>query len=91
VVTSAAAQPSRDRALGRGVHSLIPSTAAASPADQAAAALAALRTVPVPAGVLQAAAVLLEELAEGGEDERARAAAAATVAMLRQVLSQHAE
>jgi hypothetical protein len=47
-----------------------------------------LRTVPVPAGVLQAAAVLLEELAEDGENDRTREAAAATVAMLRQAMNQ---
>ena len=88
MVTTASAQPSRDRALGRGVHSLIPAAAGASAAKEAAAALAALRTVPVPAGVLQAAAVLLEELAEDGENDRTREAAAATVAMLRQAMNQ---
>lgn len=74
--------PSRDRALGRGVRTLIPAgPQAVSPGEQAAAALAALRTVPVPAGVLQAAVVLLDQLADA-EDQAVQDAAAATRAHL---------
>jgi hypothetical protein len=69
---------------------LIPA-AAASPAEQAEAALAAVQSVPVPAGVLQAAAVLLEEMADSGEDDKARAAASATAAMLRKAMGHHGD
>ncbi|MFJ8078765.1 hypothetical protein ACIQ7Q_33735 [Streptomyces sp. NPDC096176] len=83
VTIASTSQTSRDRALGRGASTLIPQSATASPADQAAAALAALRTVVVHVGVLQAAAVLLEETARTAGDESSRAAARHTVALLR--------
>ncbi|MGA4803598.1 hypothetical protein [Streptomyces lavendulocolor] len=75
--------PSRDRAgLGRGVRTLIPSAPQdTSPSEQAAAALAALRTVAVPAGVLRAAAVLLGELTDS-EDQAVQDVAVATRAHL---------
>ncbi|MFJ5678883.1 hypothetical protein [Streptomyces sp. NPDC093097] len=55
-------------------------------AEQAAAALAALETVPAQAGLLQAAAVLLEERARVSEDEAERRAAGTTAALLRRTL-----
>lgn len=86
-MTTAAAQPPRDRALGRGISTLIPQ-ASATPAEQAAAVLAAMRTVPVRIGVLQAAAVLLEGRVRVTQDEAERAAAATTVAILRSAIQQ---
>ncbi|MFD9630025.1 hypothetical protein [Streptomyces violascens] len=88
-----APQPSRDRALGRGVSLLIPQSAAAtvSPADRAAAALAAIQTVPVHVGVLQAAVLLLEEHGRTSDDARTRATVDTTVAMLRTAVEQHAD
>ncbi|MEU2608850.1 hypothetical protein ACH0CM_20615 [Streptomyces albus] len=84
------AEPSA-RVLGRGVAQLIPQpSAAVSPADQAAAALAALQTRPVHVGVLQAAALLLEETARAGEDETVRSTAAATAGLLRAAMEQPA-
>lgn len=83
-MTTAPAQPFRDRpALGRGVSTLIPQSAAVSPAERASAALAAIQTVPVHLGLLEAAAVLLEEAGRTSEDEATRAAVVTTVAMLR--------
>ncbi|MFE7116553.1 hypothetical protein ACFU99_14190 [Streptomyces sp. NPDC057654] len=77
-------QPSRDRALGRSVSALLPSSAPVAPAEVAAAALAALWSVPVQIGVLQTAAALLDEAAHAGEEDDARHRAAAdTVALLR--------
>ncbi|MFJ5680248.1 hypothetical protein [Streptomyces sp. NPDC093097] len=78
----------RDRALGRGVSILIPQTGsgAVPAAEQAAATLAALEMVPTQAGLLQAAAVLLEEWARVSEDEAERAAAGTTAALLRRTL-----
>ncbi|MEU7205371.1 hypothetical protein [Streptomyces sp. NPDC045470] len=79
---------SAPRALGRGVAQLIPQPGDASAAGRAAASLAALRTVPVHAGVLEAAVALLEELQDParGADDATVAAAAATVTLLRQAL-----
>ncbi len=92
-VTSAPVQPpfrDRDRpALGRGVSTLIPpgpGTAVDSAADRARAALAGVRTVPVHVGVLEAAVVLLEERSRISDDATERAAAAATVAKLREAM-----
>ncbi|MGW7415263.1 hypothetical protein [Streptomyces sp. NPDC054863] len=93
-MTTAPAQPpyrDRDRpALGRGVSTLIPSgpggPAPDSAPDRARAALAGVRTVPVHAGVLEAAIVLLDERARTSDDETERAVAGATVAMLRAAL-----
>ncbi|KAB7833561.1 hypothetical protein [Streptomyces mobaraensis] len=82
-MTIAQTPPPRDRALGRGVSNFIPQ--AASPADQAAAALAALHTVPVQVGVLQAAVVLLENLTP--EDDAARETVATTVTLLRTAMA----
>lgn len=87
-VTTPAAQPPRDRALGRGITTLIPQAAQATPAEQAAAVLTAMRSVPVRVGVLQAAVVLLEERVRATQDEAERAAAATTVAMLRSAIGQ---
>ncbi|MFE6685133.1 hypothetical protein ACFVFQ_01515 [Streptomyces sp. NPDC057743] len=78
----------RDRTLGRGVNALIPQaeSGAVPAAEQAAAVLTALETVPVQAGLLQAAVVLLEERAQVSEDEVERAAAGTTAALLRRAL-----
>ncbi|MER8233240.1 hypothetical protein [Streptomyces sp. NPDC094049] len=81
--TASASQPPRDRALGRRVSTLIPSSTAQTPADLAAAALAAVRTIPVQTGLLQAAVVLLEEMERTTGDENTRSTAAATVQLLR--------
>ncbi|WP_424216878.1 hypothetical protein ACN20G_32790 (plasmid) [Streptomyces sp. BI20] len=80
------------RGLGRGVARLIPQGPPTGPAaredarppalvpgtptDRAAAALAGLRTVPVPVAVVHAAALLLGELAEGAPEPETRAVAA---------------
>ncbi|MFD3514739.1 hypothetical protein [Streptomyces sp. NPDC058657] len=83
--------PSRERpALGRGVHSLIPGgPAAAPPVDaQVSAVLAGIRTVPVQAAVLQAAAVLLSHLADTTPDDGVRDAATATLAHLTRTLDE---
>ncbi|OEJ29911.1 hypothetical protein AS594_33930 [Streptomyces agglomeratus] len=73
--------------VDRGVATLIPqSSAPASSADLAMAALAALQTVSVHVGVLQAAVALLEETAVSSDDEAVNAAAQRTVAMLRSAL-----
>lgn len=58
----------------------------ATPAEQAAAVLTAMQSVPVRVGVLQAAVVLLEERVRATQDEAERAAAATTVAMLRSAI-----
>ncbi|MGW1656285.1 hypothetical protein [Streptomyces atratus] len=87
-MTTAAAQPPRDRALGRGISTLIPQAATATPAEHAAAVLAAMQSVPVRVGVLQAAAVLLEARVRATEDGAERAAAATTVAMLCSAIGQ---
>lgn len=50
--------------------------------------LAAVQSVPVRVGVLQAAVVLLEERVRATDDEAERAAAATTVAMLRSAIGQ---
>ncbi|TVL87783.1 hypothetical protein [Streptomyces sp. SAJ15] len=68
-MTTAPSQQPRDRALGRGVNSLIPQAATTTPADQATSALAGLRTVPVHVGVLRAAVVLLEEASRTADDD----------------------
>ncbi|WP_411104066.1 hypothetical protein [Streptomyces sp. cmx-4-9] len=75
--------PVRGRGLGRGVSQLIPQAPAVSPAGQAATVLAALQSVPIHLGVLQAAVVLLESTACASHDAQTRAAAAATVDLLR--------
>ncbi|MFF0745563.1 hypothetical protein ACFYVL_34695 [Streptomyces sp. NPDC004111] len=82
--------PRRERpALGRGVHSLIPGGPTAPSADaQVAAVLAGLRTVPVQAAVLQAAAVLLSHLADTTAQEGVRDAATATLAHLTAALDE---
>lgn len=67
------------RAVGRGVSTLIPQSAA----DQAMAALTGLETVPVHVALLQAATLLLEEAARTAADESTKAAMAKTAAMLR--------
>jgi hypothetical protein len=87
-VTTTAAQPPRDRALGRGITTLIPQAETATPAEQAAAVLAGMQSVPVRIGVLQAAVVLLEERVRTTEDDTERRAAATTVAMLRGAIGQ---
>ncbi|MEN2423731.1 hypothetical protein AABB02_37180 [Streptomyces rimosus] len=80
--------PAPPRALGRGVAQLIPQPGDSSAAGRAAASLAALRTVTVHAGVLEAAVALLEELQDParGADDATMAAAASTVTLLRQAL-----
>ncbi|MEV8455067.1 hypothetical protein AB0467_07400 [Streptomyces sp. NPDC052095] len=88
-MTTASAQPPRDRALGRGITTLIPQAATeppATPAEQAAAVLTAMQSVPVRVGVLQAAVVLLAERVRATDDPAERAAAATTVAMLRSAI-----
>ncbi|MCX5409848.1 hypothetical protein OHA37_39140 [Streptomyces sp. NBC_00335] len=67
------------RIVGRGVSTLIPQSATA----QAMAALTGLETVPVHVGLLQAAALLLEDAARTATDEPAKAAMAKTAGMLR--------
>ncbi|KOG53523.1 hypothetical protein ADK76_27180 [Streptomyces griseoflavus] len=83
-MTSTPAPP----ALGRGLAQLIPQPGDASAVGRAAASLAALRNVPVHAGVLEAAVALLEELQDPahGADDAAVATAAATISLLRQAL-----
>lgn len=72
------------RQLGRGVAALIPQSGSeASAAAQAAAALAAVRTVPVQLGVLHAAVLLLEGLPKGEPDDAAYEAARETAGLLR--------
>ncbi|MFG2227653.1 hypothetical protein [Streptomyces sp. NPDC048644] len=90
-MTTLPAPPPRDRALGRGVSTLIPQSSPLSPADRAAAALAAIETVPVHVGVLQAAAALLEESARTSDDETARTAAATTIRLLHTAMGQGSE
>ncbi|GAA2266139.1 hypothetical protein GCM10010232_68100 [Streptomyces amakusaensis] len=86
-MTTTSAQPPRDRsALGRGVSTLIPQSAVLSPAEHAAAALAAIRTVPVHVGVLQAAIHLLEEKSQTTDDPISKATVDATVALLREAV-----
>ncbi|MFI5760973.1 MULTISPECIES: hypothetical protein [unclassified Streptomyces] len=70
------------RVVGRGVSTLIPQSAA----DQAMAALTGLETVPVHIGLLQAAALLLEDAARSAVDESAKAAMAKTAGMLRSAM-----
>jgi hypothetical protein len=62
-----------------------------APVDEAAAALAAIQSVPVHVGVLQAAVVLLEEMGRTSEDEATRAVVGTTVTMLRTAIDQHHE
>jgi hypothetical protein len=50
--------PSRTRSLGKGVGAIIRESS--SPADQAAALIAAVQDVQMPAALVQAAALLLE-------------------------------
>ncbi|MFG2520191.1 hypothetical protein [Streptomyces sp. NPDC048527] len=76
--------PLHPRQLGRDVAALIPQSGSeVSAAGQAAAALAALQTVPVQLGVLQAAALLLDELGSSGADDETRATAEETARLLR--------
>ncbi|MFD7030232.1 hypothetical protein ACFWAR_19535 [Streptomyces sp. NPDC059917] len=70
------------RPVGRGVSTLIPQSAT----DQAMAALTGLETVPVHVGLLQAAALLLEEAARTATDESAKAVMARTAGMLRSAM-----
>ncbi|WP_030674397.1 hypothetical protein [Streptomyces sp. NRRL B-1347] len=82
---------SRDRALGRGVFALIPQADSVSATHRAAASLAALRTVPVHVGVLQAAVVLLEEAERVDQDAARAATTATTVELLKAAIAQAAE
>ncbi len=87
---ASAAPSARERALGlgRGVHSLIPGPdTPLTPADQATAALAALKAVPVQLGVLQAAVVLLDAMAHTTDDEATRTAAQTTAELLRDAVA----
>ncbi|QDQ09217.1 hypothetical protein FH965_00405 [Streptomyces spectabilis] len=79
---------SRDRALGRGVFALIPQADSVTATDRAEAALAALRTVPVHVGVLQAAVVLLEEAERVDQDAARAATTATTVELLKAAIAQ---
>ncbi|WP_329113215.1 hypothetical protein [Streptomyces sp. NBC_01465] len=75
--------------VGRGVHALIPSGPTGprpTAGQQASVALAALRTVPVRAAVVQAAVALLTDLAETALVQGDRDAAAATVTLLLEAL-----
>ncbi|CAM5304449.1 hypothetical protein SAVIM338S_00498 [Streptomyces avidinii] len=76
---STPAQGTRERGIGRGVSTLIPQSAT----DQAMAALTGLQTVPVHVGLLQAAALLLEDAARTAPDEPTRSAMARTAGLLR--------
>ncbi|MEU8892965.1 hypothetical protein [Streptomyces sp. NPDC048442] len=84
--------PSRERqvlGLGRGVSSLIPGEPITLSADaQVSAVLAGLRTVPVQAAVLQAAAVLLSHLVDTTDDDGIREATTTTLAHLNRVLNE---
>lgn len=71
--------PQSQRVVGRGVSTLIPQSAT----DQAMAALTGLETVPVHVGLLQAAALLLEDAARTATDGATKAAMAKTAGMLR--------
>ncbi|MFF4741303.1 hypothetical protein ACFY2W_36280 [Streptomyces sp. NPDC001262] len=87
-MTTASPQPHRERQpLGRPLSTLIPQTAPVSAAEQAMASLAALQTIPVHVGVLQAAVTLLEETARSAGEEADREAAAATAALLRSAMA----
>ncbi|WP_229378072.1 hypothetical protein [Streptomyces sp. VRA16 Mangrove soil] len=80
--------PLQQRQLGRGVAALIPQSGTeVSAAGQAAAALAALQTVPVHPGVLQAAALLLDHLATTEADEDTQATADETARLLRAAMN----
>ncbi|MEU5429623.1 hypothetical protein AB0H73_29095 [Streptomyces olivoreticuli] len=58
-MTTTTASPARPRPLGKGVGAIIRSEAT-SPADQAAALIAAVQDVQLPAALVQAAALILE-------------------------------
>ncbi|GHG63213.1 hypothetical protein [Streptomyces griseocarneus] len=58
-MTTAPATPSRTRSLGKGVRAII-RTESASPAEQAAALIATIEDVQLPAALLHAAALILE-------------------------------
>ncbi|MET9416905.1 hypothetical protein ABZY03_22485 [Streptomyces klenkii] len=76
--------PTRDRALGRGVTALIPADPdAQTPAARARAALAAVQTAQVPLVVLDGIAGLLAELEQQAGDEETRQAAREAVDYLR--------
>ncbi|MBZ6477974.1 hypothetical protein [Streptomyces griseocarneus] len=86
-MTTAPAQPPRDRALGRGLEALIPSSSASS-ADVATALVALLRTVEVPTGLLEAAAAALDAAVAGPLDDRGRESAAAVTELLRKAVDE---
>lgn len=71
--------PPSQRVIGRGVSTLIPQSAT----DQAMASLNGLATVPVHVGLLQAAALLLEDAARTAADEATTTAMTRTADMLR--------
>ncbi|MBO1329946.1 hypothetical protein [Streptomyces sp. VRA16 Mangrove soil] len=76
------------RSVGRGVAALIPQSGTeVSAAGQAAAALAALQTVPVQLAVVQAAVLLLDELAATTAGEDVRATAQETARLLRSAMA----
>ncbi|MEV4441323.1 hypothetical protein AB0K09_20325 [Streptomyces sp. NPDC049577] len=85
-MTTEPTSSSRARPLGQGVSALIPATA--SPAHQAAALIAAVQDVRLPAALVQAAALLLDAAA-GPEplDVTAREQAAAVAALLAKAAS----
>ncbi|WP_424893422.1 hypothetical protein [Streptomyces sp. XH2] len=81
-MTTASTSPSRPRSLGKGVRAIIP-TGAASPADQAAALIAAVQDVQLPAALVQAAALILEAASNPEPlDEATRERAAEIAALL---------
>ncbi|MEU8548177.1 hypothetical protein [Streptomyces roseoverticillatus] len=90
-MTTAPATPSRHRSLGKGVQAVIP-TGSASPADQAAALIAAIQNVELPTALAQAAAVVLQA-ASGPEplDEATRSSAAEIAALLTKFMNDAAE
>ncbi|MEV5378362.1 hypothetical protein AB0L26_20685 [Streptomyces nondiastaticus] len=80
-MTTPPVTPSRPRSLGKGVQALIPSEIG-SPADQAAALIAAVQDVRMPAALVQAAVLILEAASRPEPMDEAGRERAADLAML---------
>ncbi|MCF3105775.1 hypothetical protein IPZ58_29930 [Streptomyces roseoverticillatus] len=80
-MTTAPVTPGRPRSLGKGVQALIPPETG-SPADQAAALIAAVQDVQMPAALVQAAALILEAASRPEPMDEACRERAADLAML---------